>query len=202
MKMVRLVLWVLVAVVAVFAFTQFTGRWEDEQQTASSGGPGGDFVLTAHTGQTISSEQYRGRYMLIYFGYSYCPDVCPLDLQKLSAALYQLEEEGYDTTPIQPIFITIDPERDTVAELATFVPDFHPRLVALTGTVDEISKVAGDYKVYFAKREQEGTDDYLMDHSALIFAMDPEGQYVRLFSTRDKPSDIADSLRPVLQQAG
>lgn len=201
MKMVRLILWGLVAVAAVLAFTKFSGRWSDEQQIVTSGGPGGDFTLMSHTGVSVSSEQFRGRYMLIYFGYSFCPDVCPLDLQKLSVALYQLEEEGFDTTPIQPIFITIDPERDTVEELASFVPDFHPRLIALTGTLDEITKVAGDYKVYFGKRAQEGTDDYLMDHSALIFAMDPNGKYVRLFSTRDKPADIADSLRPVLEKA-
>ena len=201
MKMVRLVLWGLVVVVAVLVVAKFSGRWAEETQVATAGGPGGDFTLTAHTGETVSSQQFRGRYMLIYFGYSFCPDVCPLDLQKLSAALYQLEEEGFDTTPIQPIFITIDPERDTAQELASFVPDFHPRLIALTGTLPEITKVADDYKVYFAKRAQEGTDDYLMDHSALIFAMDPDGKYVRLFSTRDKPADIADSLRPVLEKA-
>ena len=138
--------------------------------------------------------------MLVYFGYSFCPDVCPLDLQKMSVALYQLEQDGYDTSPVQPLFITIDPERDTVEELATFVPDFHPRLIALTGSLPEIEAVAREYKIYFAKRQQPGTDDYLMDHTAIIYVMNPDGQYVRLFSSKDKPADIADSLRPVLEK--
>ncbi|MBO6506221.1 MAG: SCO family protein [Kordiimonadaceae bacterium] len=199
MKMVRLGLWVVVFVAALFVGNRYfmTG-----QQAPLADGPGGPFTLTSHTGAQVSDSQFRGQYMLVYFGYSFCPDVCPLDLQKMSVALYQLEQEGYDTSPVQPIFITIDPERDTVEELATFVPDFHPRLIALTGTLPEIEAVAREYKVYFAKRPQPGTDDYLMDHSAIIFAMDPEGQYVRLFSSKDKPADIADSLRTVLQKAG
>lgn len=198
MKKVRLGLWLLVFVAAAFVLMRY---FDAGREAPLASGPGGPFELTAHTGETVSSEQFLGRYMLVYFGYSYCPDVCPLDLQKMSVALYQLEQQGYDTTPIQPIFISIDPERDTVEELANYVPDFHPRLLALTGSLDQISAVARDYKVYFAKRAQEGTDDYLMDHSALIFVMDPEGNYVRLFSSRDKPTDIAQSLAPVLEKS-
>ncbi len=199
MKMVRLVLWLAVFVAAIFIGSRY---FNAGQQAPLADGPGGPFTLTAHTGEQVSDSQFRGKYMLVYFGYSFCPDVCPLDLQKMSVALYQLEQEGYDTTSLQPLFITIDPERDTVEELATFVPDFHPRLIALTGTLPEIEAVARAYKVYFAKRQQPGTDDYLMDHSAIIFAMDPDGQYVRLFSSKDKPADIADSLRPVLEKIG
>lgn len=197
MKMVRLVLWLVVFVAAIFIGSRY---FSAGQQAPLADGPGGPFTLTAHTGEQVTDSQFRGKYMLVYFGYSFCPDVCPLDLQKMSVALYQLEQEGYDTTSLQPLFITIDPERDTVEELATFVPDFHPSLIALTGTLPEIEAVARAYKVYFAKRQQPGTDDYLMDHSAIIFAMDPDGQYVRLFSSKDKPADIADSLRPVLEK--
>lgn len=198
MKMVRLGLWALVVVAAAMLLGRY---YYAGKEAPLSAGPGGPFTLTAHTGQPVSSEDFRGRYMLVYFGYSYCPDVCPLDLQKLSVALYSLEQEGYDTSLIQPIFITIDPERDTVEELAKFIPDFHPRLIGLTGTLEEITAVARHYKVYFAKRLQEGTSDYLMDHSALTFVMDPDGNYVRLFSSRDKPADIAQSLAPVLDRA-
>lgn len=198
MKMVRLVLWLFVFVAAIFVANRY---FNTGQQAPLGETPGGPFTLTSHTGEQVSDGQFRGKFMLVYFGYSYCPDVCPLDLQKMSVALYQLEQEGYDTSSVQPLFITIDPERDTVEELATFVPDFHPNLIALTGTLPEIEAVARDYKVYFAKREQPGTDDYLMDHSAIIYAMNPDGEYVRLFSSREKPSDIADSLRPVLKRA-
>lgn len=197
MKMVRIALWLMVFLVAAL----LVGRYYTVGKEAQLGsGPGGPFVLTSHTGETVSNEDFLGRYMLVYFGYSFCPDVCPLDLQKMSVALYNLEQEGYDTTPVQPIFISIDPERDTVEELANFMPDFHPRMLALTGTLDEIRDVAQKYKVYFAKREQEGTDAYLMDHSAYIFVMSPEGEFLRLFSAREKPADIAAALAPVLEK--
>lgn len=199
MKMVRLGLWLVVLVAAAFAINRY---YNAGQQAPLADGPGGPFTLTSHTGAQVSDTDFLGRYMLVYFGYSFCPDVCPLDLQKMSVALYQLEQEGYDTAPLQPLFISIDPERDTVEELASFVPDFHPSLIALTGSLPEIEAAARAYKVYFAKREQPGSDDYLMDHSAIIFVMDPEGNYVRLFSSRDKPSDIADALRSVLNKAG
>ena len=195
MKMVRFALWIGVALLLIGVGSRFLPQ---NNGPALTNAPGGDFTLTSHTGAEVSNADYDGRYMLIYFGYSFCPDVCPLDLQKMSAALYQLEEEGYDTSPIQPIFITIDPERDTVEELANFMPDFHPRLIGLTGTVDEIADVARKYKVYYAKREQPGTDSYLMDHQAYQFVMGPDGEFLRIFSSRDKPDDIAQAFQPVL----
>lgn len=198
MKMVRLGLWGLVFIAAILLAGRFYLADKEGQLALTATAPGGPFILTAHTGETVSNTDFLGRYMLVYFGYSFCPDVCPLDLQKMTVALRSLEEEGYDTTPIQPLFISIDPERDTVAELAGFVPDFHPRLLGLTGTLEDITAVAKNYKVYFAKREQPGTTDYLMDHQAIIFVMDPEGNFVRLFSSRDKPDDIAKSLASVL----
>lgn len=200
MKMVRLGLWIVVVIAAGLLIGRLYFTSNDAQPAGRTGGPGGSFTLTAHTGDKVSDTDFLGRYMLVYFGYSFCPDVCPLDLQKMSVALYSLEEQGYDTTPIQPLFISVDPERDTVEELAGFVPDFHPRLLGLTGTLDEITAVARNYKVYFAKREQPGTTDYLMDHQAVIFVMGPDGNYVRLFSSRDKPDDIAQSLASVLEK--
>ncbi len=201
MKMVRLGLWIVVIVAAGLLAGRLYLADNDTSLAGRTGGPGGPFTLTAHTGEKISDTDFLGQYMLVYFGYSFCPDVCPLDLQKLSVALYSLEKQGYDTTPIQPLFISIDPERDTVEELAGFLPDFHPRMLGLTGTLEEITAVARNYKVYFAKREQPGTTDYLMDHQAVIFVMGPDGNYVRLFSSRDKPDDIAQSLASVLEKA-
>ncbi|MFC4348694.1 SCO family protein [Kordiimonas lipolytica] len=196
MKVIRIVAWV--AVVAVGIFVLFN-RYQSMQETST--GPGGPFVLTAHTGQTVSNNDFKGRYMLIYFGYSFCPDVCPIELGKMSAAMTMLENEGYDISPLQPIFITVDPERDTVEELASYVTDFHPSLIALTGSPEEIDAVAKAYRVYYKKREQEGLDGYLMDHQSVIFVMDPEGKYVRLFSSRNTPADIADAMKPVLEKA-
>lgn len=196
MKMIRVFAWIAVAAVGIFVLAS---RFLDVQQTSS--GPGGPFVLTAHTGETVSNNDFKGRYMLIYFGYSFCPDVCPIELAKMTAALQQLEAEGYDTTPLQPLFITVDPERDTVEALASYVVDFHPRLIALTGTPEEIAAVADSYKVYYKKREQEGVEGYLMDHQSVIFAMGPDGGFQRLFSSRNTPAEIAEALKPVLKEA-
>ncbi|WP_247118938.1 SCO family protein [Kordiimonas marina] len=166
-------------------------------QDAGSG-PGGPFTLTSQTGQKVSDTDFRGRFMLVYFGYTYCPDVCPLELEKMSRALETLDKEGYDTTPLQPIFISIDPERDTVKEMAEYVPQFYPRLLGLTGTPEEIAKVAKEYKVYYKKRVVKDSDGYLMDHQSMIFVMGPDGKFQRIFSSRNTPDQMVAALRPVL----
>ena len=194
MKAIRLVAWIAVAIAAVVAYVSFNSGGN------KTSGPGGPFLLTAHTGEKISSKSFHGKYQLIYFGYSYCPDVCRIELHKLTTALNLLEEQGYDTSPIQPVFISVDPERDTVEELADYVLDYHPNLIAFTGTVEEIAKVAKQYRVYYAKREEEGYDGYLMDHQSYIFVMDKYGKYNRLFSSKDKPQDIANTFKPVLEK--
>ncbi len=196
MKVIRIVAWLAVAIVGIFILWN---RFQSMQETSS--GPGGPFVLTSHLGETVSNNDFKGRYMLIYFGYSFCPDVCPIELGKMSAAMTMLEGEGYDISPLQPIFITVDPERDTVEALADYVTDFHPSLIALTGSPSEIAAVAKEYRVYYKKREQEGLDGYLMDHQSLIFVMGPDGKYVRLFSSRNTPADIAEAMKPVLTKA-
>lgn len=197
MKKVRLALWGVVALAAIL----LVGRYYSVgNQLAEVAGPGGPFELTSHEGKRVKDTDFAGKYMLIYFGYSFCPDVCPLDLQKLSVALYTLEEQGYDTTPLQPLFISIDPERDTPEELALFMPDFHPRLIGLTGTPDEIRSVAQAYKVYYAKRETPDVDGYLMDHQAFIFAMGPDGKFIRIFGSAAKPDEIAAALAQVLKK--
>lgn len=195
MKMIRIVAWLAVALIGLFILGN---RFMTTQENTS--GPGGPFTLTAHTGETVTNNDFAGRYMLIYFGYSFCPDVCPVELAKMSAAMTMLEEEGYDTSPLQPLFISVDPERDTVEALADYVVDFHPSLIGLTGTLSEIDAVASAYRVYYQKREQEGMDGYLMDHQSVIFVMGTNGEYVRLFSSRNTPQDIVDAFKPALKK--
>ncbi len=196
MKVIRIVAWAAVAAVAIFMLAQKFSSSKDVGAAL-----GGEFTLTAHTGERMSNTDFRGKYMLIYFGYSFCPDVCPLELAKMTRALQLLEDEGYDTTSLQPLFITVDPERDTVEALNDYVTDFHPRLIALTGTMEEITDVAQKYRVYFKKRVQEGVDGYLMDHQSFIFVMGPDGEYQSLFSARDNPEDMANALKPVVKRA-
>jgi len=193
MKAVRIFSWLAILVVGLFLLNRYVNTSEQ-----ASNGPGGPFTLTAHTGAKVSDTDFRGRYMLVYFGYSFCPDVCRIELHKLSTALKILEDQGYDLSPIQPLFISVDPERDTVEELADYVLDYHSSLIALRGTLEETADVAKKYRVYYAKREQQGMDGYLMDHQSYIFVMDQDGKYNRLFTSRDTPEDIAEVFKPVL----
>ena len=151
---------------------------------------GGPFELTDQHGNRVSDRDFRGRFMLVYFGYSFCPDVCPTDLAAMGAALDRL---GAESEAVQPIFITIDPERDTVQRLADYAPLFHPRLIALTGTPEEIRRAASAYRVYFEKAG-EGRD-YLMNHSGIIYLMDRDGSFITHFPQGTPAEDIADKIR-------
>jgi cytochrome oxidase Cu insertion factor (SCO1/SenC/PrrC family) len=138
---------------------------------------GGPFALVDHTGKPRSDEDFRGKLLLIYFGYSYCPDVCPTDLQQIGLAIDAL---GRDGDAVQPLFITLDPARDTVAHLAEYLPLFHVRLIGLTGSAEEIRKLARAYKVYYAKYPPD-SPDYVIDHSSFIYLVDQAGKYIGFF---------------------
>ena len=159
---------------------------------------GGPFRLTDQHGATVTQQDFAGRYMLIYFGYTFCPDVCPLSLANMTQALDLLPPDQVEQ--VVPIFITVDPERDTVAQLAEYAPLFHPRLVALTGSPEAIKVAARAYRVYFAKAGKDGSDDYLMDHSTFIFLMGPDGRYVRHFAHNAAPEEIAAAIEAALAQ--
>jgi protein SCO1 len=138
---------------------------------------GGPFALTDQNGTTRHAEDFRGKLMLIYFGYTYCPDVCPTELQTMSDAVDRLGAKG---DQVQPIFITIDPARDTREQLKGYAENFHPRLLALTGSTAEIAQVARAYKVFYQPVKQ-GEGAYLMDHSSIVFLMGRDGKYLAHF---------------------
>jgi len=151
---------------------------------------GGPFSLTDHTGKRVTEKDFAGRYMLIFFGYTFCPDFCPTELQVMTAAIDSMGEAG---NAIQPVFISIDPERDTPAVLASYVPNFGPRLIGLTGTPEEIAAVARAYRVYYGKAAKSDSQDYLMDHSTTIYLMGPDGRFVKHFNyTTDAPKLAVD----------
>jgi cytochrome oxidase Cu insertion factor (SCO1/SenC/PrrC family) len=163
----------------------------------TSGTPdvGGPFALVDQTGARRGDAEFRGRYMLIYFGYTYCPDICPTTLLTMSRALELLRERAPRAADqVVPVFITVDPERDTVEAMAAYAPSFHPDLVALTGSAEEIAAAAKAYRVYYAKVEDEASGTYLMDHSSFIFLMGPDGEYVTHFDHLAPPEDIAAGL--------
>lgn len=161
---------------------------------AVASGPqvGGPFTLTDHTGRTVSEADFAGRFMLIYFGFTYCPDICPTEMQTFAEVMDRL---GPLSDRVQPMLITVDPARDTPEHLAGYVSLFHPRLVGLTGTEAQIAQVARAYRVYYAKADVKGPDTYLMDHSAAVYLMGPDGRFVTIFG-RGVPADrIAEQIR-------
>lgn len=189
----------LIAVVAVvvlaiggLAAWQFTAT-----PSAESGGTGraligGPFTLVDQNGNTVTDEDFRGKLMLIYFGYSYCPDVCPTELHKMSVALDML---GDKADGVVPIFITVDPERDTVEQMKGYAELFHPRLVALTGTQEQVDAAVKAYRVYYQKVRDEATSlDYLVDHSSFIYLMGRDGAYLTHFDSQSTPDEIARKL--------
>ena len=157
---------------------------------------GGPFTLTDQDGKTVRDTDFAGKYRLVYFGYSYCPDICPVDLQKLMRGLAAFEKsDPARGAKVVPMFITVDPERDTPAALKPFVSRYHPRLIGLTGTPDQIAAVAKAYVVIYNKVPGSAPDRYLMAHSQLAFLMDPVGKPLALLPL-DDPSTDADEGAP------
>jgi protein SCO1/2 len=157
---------------------------------------GGPFTLTDATGKRVTDKDYRGRYMLVFFGFTSCPDICPAGLQLISAALENL---GSKADRITPIFISVDPERDTPQKLAAYVKNFNARLVGLTGTPEEIADVAKAYKVYYKKVPNEAAPgDYGVDHTGIIYLMGPDGEFVSHFTPTTTVDELTAKLDKVL----
>ena len=168
------------AIGAIVAFLQLSGADSVRSLTPGRALVGGPFSLTSHTGKRVTDRDFAGKYMLIYFGFTYCPDVCPSGLQVMAAAIDKL---GADAQKIVPILITVDPERDTPEQLAKYVTQFHPRLIGLTGTAEEIRQVAKAYRVYYNKvKDEKSSAGYTVDHSALFLLMDGDGKYAAHFT--------------------
>lgn len=166
-------------------------------ETGSSGSAliGGPFTLTDQKGEGRSEADLEGRYALIYFGYTYCPDICPTSLATMTQALDLLAETAPGkAAAVLPVFITVDPARDTVEALASYAEHFHPRLLALTGTEEEVAAAAKAYRIYYQKVEDASASDYLMDHSSVIYLMAPDGSYLTHFTHASSAEDIAEGL--------
>ena len=141
---------------------------------------GGPFSLVDHTGRRVSNADFSGRFTLVFFGFTFCPDVCPTALQVTSAALEKL---GPKAARVTPLFITVDPERDTPEQLKSYVGSFHPSLVGLTGTQAEIDAVAKAYRVYFKRvKDERSSAGYTMDHTSIIYLMGPDGRFLTHFT--------------------
>jgi cytochrome oxidase Cu insertion factor (SCO1/SenC/PrrC family) len=163
-----------------------------EMGTALVGGP---FTLTDQNGKRVSDTDFAGKYRLMFFGYTFCPDVCPTELQVMTAALQSM---GPKAEAIQPIFITIDPARDTPEVLKSYLSNFDPRFVGLTGTEAEIAAVTKAYRFYSAKVAGKG-EDYLFDHSGFIYLMGPDGRFLKHFAYSTDAVRLATDLQSLIR---
>lgn len=161
---------------------------------------GGPFTLTNQDGKQVSDTDFAGKYRLIYFGYSFCPDVCPVDVQKLMQGYAAFEKaDPRAAEKLQPIFITVDPQRDTVPVIKQFVSAFHPKLVGLTGSEAQIAEVAKRYAAVYQKAEGSSKDAYLVDHSRTAVLYAPDNSPVALIPQDGTPKAIADELKRWVQ---
>jgi protein SCO1/2 len=169
------------------------GGSEPPLQGARIGGP---FTLTDQNGARFDSRSLQGRYRIVYFGYTFCPDVCPVDLQQIGLAMTRLEASDPELARrVQPIFITTDPERDTPAVLKEFVAAFHPRLVGLTGTPQEIAAVSKAHAVYGMKQETKGASGYLVNHSRMALLFGPKGEPIAILPHEEGADAILAELK-------
>ena len=155
---------------------------------------GGDFTLTSEDGEAVSLSDFDGQYRTLYFGYAYCPDICPTDNQRAMAGLKQFETEFPELgAKIQPLFVSVDPDRDTIGVLSEFTDNFHPRLVGLTGEAAQLEEIAKRYGVYISLPEERG-DGYLVGHSNITFLIGPDGAPLAMLPTDKGPQSVRDEL--------
>tara|TARA_R110002072_G_scaffold155726_8_gene306179 strand:- start:252 stop:935 length:684 start_codon:yes stop_codon:yes gene_type:complete len=174
-----------------------TVQSDDTDATVQNTGIGGDFELINQDGSTVTNADYADQYKLVFFGFSFCPAVCPTELQKISLIM---EELGPEISPkITPIFISVDPERDTPEVLKAYVAQFHPKLVGLTGSSEQIEAVKQTFRVYSSKVENEMMEGYMVDHSSFLYFMTPENNLISLFPSKDTAEKIAADVKAAVK---
>jgi protein SCO1 len=184
------------------AFRPSGDIFADCRETAVSGGNGaigGPFSLTDEDGRPVTESDVLQKPALVYFGYSFCPDVCPTDLSRNAQAVDALEEMGHDVTPV---FISVDPARDTPAVLKTFTDNFHPRMIGLTGTAAQISAAAKAYKTIYRVPEAPEDMNYLVDHMTYTYLMLPSVGFAEFFSSEGAADDVAKRAACFIEAAG
>lgn len=187
----QIVLWGLVAIVAVgFTWLQFT---VGNDQNSSSATYRAEFELTDHYGIIRTENDFAGRWMLVFFGFANCPDVCPTTLAEISLVMDAL---GEDSSKVQPLFISIDPERDTPQQLAEFVPLFDANIIGLTGTADQIERTSKSFHIFYEKiAEASVPDGYTMGHSSQLFLFDPKSKYTDSWTYGTAAEKIVSDLK-------
>jgi protein SCO1 len=186
----------VLSITAALLFIHAEGTPGATAVTTGSAAIGGPFTLVNTKGETVTDQTYRGKWLLIFFGYTFCPDACPTALNNMSVALEKL---GSDAEKLQSVFVTVDPQRDTREAIAKYLESFDPRIVGLTGTQYQIDDIVREYRV-FVEKDAAGGPDYLVTHSAFNYLMNPQGKFVNIVESNAPGEDIAAWLRK--QMAG
>lgn len=198
----RIIIVALAAICAAIAIVILADVWSGDRGrtpiVATNSAVGGSFSLIDSSGAAVTEKSWPGKYLLIYFGYTYCPDVCPTELAAMAGALDAI---GPDADKIQPLFISVDPARDTPEVMAGYAPMFYPRLVGLTGTESQVAAAAAAFKVYYRKAEAEGASAYLMDHTSFIYLVAPDGSTAAVLPPKMTPEEMAERLKAVVDAA-
>ncbi len=156
---------------------------------------GGPFTMTSQDGKRVTEKDFLGRYMLVFFGFTYCPDVCPTELQVMTAAIAELGAGGKS---IQPVFVSVDHERDTPENVKAYVGNFGTGLIGLTGSAEDVAAIAKAYRVFYQKVPGTGAEDYTFDHSSIIYLMGPDGKFRKHFTYTTDPKALAEGLRDAM----
>ncbi len=161
---------------------------------------GGSFEMVDHNGKTVTDKTYLGSYLLVYFGFTYCPDICPTELQVMTEALNMLPAK--QAAKVKILLVSIDPERDTPKQLASYVSNFHDNTVGLTGSLAQVKKMARTYRAYYKKvKDKDNPDDYTMDHSSIVYLMGSDGKYLSHFAYGTRAKVIADKISSYMKNS-
>ncbi len=193
--MLRAIRWTASALLLALALGWAIG-WVGGLRPAAVGGP---FTLTDATGRRVTDADFRGKWLIVYFGYAYCPDVCPTELQTIATALDLL---GPNADAVTPLFITVDPARDTPAAIGQYVKLFDDRIVGLTGSADDIGAVARAYGVQYAQVGGTKSNSYVMDHTSAIYLMTPGGKFRAMLPQNGDPEALANAVRLEIKKGG
>lgn len=176
--------------------TQKLHKAEVQQQSVGKTMVGGPFSLIDHHGKPFTDRDLAGNWSMLYFGFTFCPDICPDELEKLTEAVDSIEKSI--GVAVRPVFITLDPDRDTVPQVAEYIKEFHPRLIGLTGSTEQVNAAAKAYRVYHTKTDE--TEDYLVDHSIIMYLLDPTGQFVQFFGKNFDAAALSKAVQSQISE--
>ncbi|XP_040572788.1 protein SCO2 homolog, mitochondrial [Lepeophtheirus salmonis] len=168
------------------------------QRSVGKAAIGGDFELIDHTGKTVTNKDFKGHWIMLYFGFTHCPDICPDEMEKMALVKDKLvtksQSDGAIDGQIVPLFITVDPARDGVKEVSEYIKEFHPAMIGLTGTMDAVTTAAKTFRVYFSAGPAEYENDYIVDHTIIIYLINPDGEFVDYYGQSKTAEQITQSI--------